>query len=146
MIGARFRPGGAAAFFPLPAAELHNRVVPADALWGRFAAELRERLFDAPTPAARFGLLEQLLLARLHDEPRGLDLVRYAVDAIAREKGRHADLSCGRWRSGSGRRAGRRGGRPGAAAQDSIGPGARQWLHSLGWDSEGNRVGLFSAE
>jgi AraC-like DNA-binding protein len=87
MIGVRFRPGGAAAFFRLPALELHNQVVPADALWGRFVAEARERLYAAPTIAARFVLLERLLLERLLDAPRGLDVVRFAVGAIARRGG-----------------------------------------------------------
>ena len=87
MIGVRFKPAGAAAFFRLPASELHNQVVPAEPLWGRFAAEARERLYAAPTVAARFALLERLLLARLLDAPRGLDVVQFAVDAIARRGG-----------------------------------------------------------
>jgi AraC-like DNA-binding protein len=83
MIGVRFRPGGAAAFFRLPASELHNQVAPAETLWGGFVGEARERLYAAPTVVARFALLEQLLLAKLLDEPRGLNLVRFAVDALA---------------------------------------------------------------
>jgi AraC-like DNA-binding protein len=87
MIGVRFKPAGAAMFFDLPAAELHNRVVPIDALWGSFAAEMRERLYAAPTPALRFALLEQLLLARLLDQPRGLRAIRFAVAALAGSDG-----------------------------------------------------------
>jgi AraC-like DNA-binding protein len=87
MIGVRFRPGGAYPFFRLPASELHNRVVPLDALWGRAAAEVRERLYAAPTFAARCALLEGLLLARLTDRPRGLDAVQFAVGELARHGG-----------------------------------------------------------
>jgi AraC-like DNA-binding protein len=87
MIGVRFRPGGAAAFFPFPAFELHNQVVPADALWGRFAAEAREQLYAAPTLASRFALLERLLLVRLCEVPHGMDLVRFAVGAITHRRG-----------------------------------------------------------
>jgi AraC-like DNA-binding protein len=83
LIGVRFKPGGSAAFFRLPSSELHNQVVPADALWGGFVAEAREQLYAAPTVAARFALLERLLLDRLLDAPRGLDMVRFAVDSIA---------------------------------------------------------------
>ena len=87
MIGVRFRPGGAAAFFRLPASELHNQVIPADALWGGFVAEAREQLYATPTVAARFALLERLLLTRLLDAPRGLDMVQFAVDSIADRSG-----------------------------------------------------------
>lgn len=34
MIGVRFKPGGLYAFLRVPAAELHNQVVPLDVLWG----------------------------------------------------------------------------------------------------------------
>jgi AraC-like DNA-binding protein len=92
MIGVRFKPGGAAAFFPNPAVELHNQVVPADALWGRFIPEAREQLYAAPTLSARFALLERLLRSRLCDPPRSLNLVQFAVDAIA---GRGGALAIG---------------------------------------------------
>ena len=58
-----------------------------DAIWGRFAAELRERLYAAPTIQARFALLEQFLLARLCEAPQGLKAVQYAVAEIARQHG-----------------------------------------------------------
>jgi AraC-like DNA-binding protein len=81
MIGVRFKPGGTAAFFDTPG--IADQVVPLDALWGRFAAHVREQLYDAQTPRARFALLEQLLLARLRPLPRGGDLAFYAVKEIA---------------------------------------------------------------
>lgn len=82
-----FKPGGAYPFLRLSLSELHNQIVPLDAIWGRFAAEIRERLYAAPTLQARFALLDRLLLARLQEEPRGLDAVRYAVAEIARNHG-----------------------------------------------------------
>jgi AraC-like DNA-binding protein len=91
ILNVSFRPGGAAPFLRLPLAELRNQVVSLDALWGRSAAEIRERLSTAPTLQARFALLERLLLARLGEGPHGLDAgletVRYAVAEIARQRG-----------------------------------------------------------
>jgi hypothetical protein len=65
LVNVSFRPGGAAPFLRLPLGELRNQIVSLDAIWGSAAAEIRERLADAPTPEARLALLERLLLARL---------------------------------------------------------------------------------
>jgi AraC-like DNA-binding protein len=86
-IGVSFKPGRASLFLPLPLSELQNQVVSLDAIWGRFAAEIRERLYLAPTIQARFALLEQLLLARLREAPQGLEAVQYAVGEVARVHG-----------------------------------------------------------
>jgi AraC-like DNA-binding protein len=88
--GVCFKPGAAYPFLQLPLSELHNQFVPLDALWGNYAAEIRERLYAAPTIQAGFDLLEQLLLARLAQAPHGLKVVRYGVAEIAR---RHGALS-----------------------------------------------------
>lgn len=89
MIAVRFKPGGAYPFFPQAAGDMHNQVVPLDLLWGSFAAELRERLYLAPHTAARFELLERLLLARLkpahHDIEK--DIVALTVSALCRTHG-----------------------------------------------------------
>jgi AraC-like DNA-binding protein len=82
-----FKPAGAYPFLQLPLSELHNQVVSADAIWGHGVAEIRERLYAAPTIQARFALLERLLLARLDEVPYGLKTVRYAVAEIARQHG-----------------------------------------------------------
>jgi AraC-like DNA-binding protein len=82
-----FKPGGAYPFLQLPLSELHNQVVPLDAIWGHFAAEIRERLYAAPTIPAQFALLEQYLLARLCEAPYGLNTVQYALAQIARQHG-----------------------------------------------------------
>jgi AraC-like DNA-binding protein len=86
-VGVSFKPGGAYPFLGLPLSELQNQVVSLDAIWGRFAAELRERLHAVPTIQARFALLEQFLLARLCEAPQGLKAVQYAVAEIARYHG-----------------------------------------------------------
>jgi len=86
-VGVNFKPGGAYPFLGLRLSELQNQVVSLDALWGRFAAELRERLYAAPTIQARFALLEKILLARLRGIPPGLEPVQYAVAEIARHHG-----------------------------------------------------------
>lgn len=85
--GIHFKPGGAAPFLHLPLSELHNQVVALDALWGHFAAELREQLHDAPTIQAGFALFEQLLLARLSWAPQGLGLVQHALGEITHHRG-----------------------------------------------------------
>lgn len=66
MIGAHFKPGGAAPLLGLPAGELSDRVVELDALWGDGAWEWRDRLLAARTPQNKLALLEHLLLSRLH--------------------------------------------------------------------------------
>ena len=82
-----FKPGGAYPFLQLPLSELHNDIVSLDAIWGNLAAEIRERLYGVSTIQARFGLLEQLLVARLRDVPHGLNAAQYAVAEIARHHG-----------------------------------------------------------
>lgn len=90
LFGVSFKPGGAYPFLQFPLSELHNRVVTLDALWGPFAAEIRERLQAAPTVQAQFALLERLLLERLRQMPYGLKAVRYAIGQI---KAQHGALS-----------------------------------------------------
>src|SRR5215216_3086768 len=43
--GVCFKPGGAYPFLGLPLSELHNQFVSLDAIWGQYAAEIRERLY-----------------------------------------------------------------------------------------------------
>jgi AraC-like DNA-binding protein len=83
-LGVSFKPVGACLFLQLPLSELQNQVVSLDAIWGSFAAEVRERLYLAPTIPARLALLEELLLARLQEAPQGLQAVQYAVREVAR--------------------------------------------------------------
>jgi AraC-like DNA-binding protein len=85
--GIHFKPGGMYPFLHLPLSELHNQVVPLDAIFGQYAAELRERLYDAPTLPAKFALFERMLLARLCPTLHGLEVVQYAIEQIARHHG-----------------------------------------------------------
>ena len=87
LFGAHFRPGGAFPFLQVPLSEINGRVVPLDAIWRDYAAEIRERLYAVPTVQAGFAVLEQLLLSRLSESPRRLDVVQYAVGEIARQHG-----------------------------------------------------------
>ncbi|HEX3748907.1 MAG TPA: helix-turn-helix domain-containing protein [Bryobacteraceae bacterium] len=60
--GVSFRPGGTAAFFPMPAYELCDFDLPLEFAWGRAsAARVREQLLAAPTPTAKLDALERVL-------------------------------------------------------------------------------------
>lgn len=82
-----FKPGGVFPFLRFPISELRDQMVSLDSVWGCFAAELHERLYDAPSVQARFALLECRLLARLQEHPDGLDVVQFAISEIARNHG-----------------------------------------------------------
>ena len=85
--GVSFKPGGAYPCFRLPLSELHNQVVPLDAICGHRAAEIRERMHAAPTIQAQFAVLEQHLLACFREAPYELNAVKYALAQIARQRG-----------------------------------------------------------
>jgi AraC-like DNA-binding protein len=87
LFGVHFKPGGAYPFLQFPLSEMNGQVVPLDAIWGRCASEIRERLDAALNIQAGFAVLEQLLLARLSESPRRLDMVQYAVGEIAQHHG-----------------------------------------------------------
>ena len=64
VLGAHFRPGGAFPFLNMPAGELHNLDVTLEDLWGAgTACLLYERLVAAPTPDAKFDVLERTMIA-----------------------------------------------------------------------------------
>lgn len=70
LAGVQFRAGGAAPFFGLPLGELADAEVPLGLLWGTLAEEVRERLHEARSDAARFGVLERALLSQLRANAR----------------------------------------------------------------------------
>jgi len=84
IVGVHFRPGGAFPFLGVPAGELADTHVDLETLWGRSAAELRERLCAANTPAERFSLLERTLTARLNHMTGRHGSVPVALDAFER--------------------------------------------------------------
>ncbi|HJR78636.1 MAG TPA: helix-turn-helix domain-containing protein [Anaerolineales bacterium] len=90
--GVHFKPGGAYPFLQFPLSDMNGQVLPLNAIWGYYASEIRERLYAAQTVQAGFTLFEQLLLARLCEAPRNLDIVQCAIAEIARC---HGALSIG---------------------------------------------------
>ncbi|WP_245870609.1 AraC family transcriptional regulator [Asanoa hainanensis] len=82
-VGAHVKPWGLAPFLPMPAAELCDRPVTIEQVWGRPAvAGLRDRLAAADGPHEMLTLLEQELMRRL-GETAGLGLVRHTGSVIA---------------------------------------------------------------
>nr|WP_255643308.1 helix-turn-helix domain-containing protein [Actinoplanes polyasparticus] len=86
-VGVHFKPWGPALFVPMPAAELRDRPVTLEQVWGRPAvAELRDRLATADGPHEMLTLLEDELMRRL-GEAAGLGLVRHTSNVIAASSG-----------------------------------------------------------
>ncbi|MEU6150157.1 helix-turn-helix domain-containing protein [Actinosynnema sp. NPDC047251] len=82
-VGVHFKPWGLAPFLPMPAAELRDRPVTVEQVWGRPAvAGLRDRLAAADGPREMLTLLEEELVRRLSENP-GLGLVRHTSGVIA---------------------------------------------------------------
>lgn len=82
----RFRPAGAAAFLPDAARTFASRSTPLDALWGRAARELEERVALAAHDAERVALVSAALLARLAPQRRA-ETARRAAERIAASGG-----------------------------------------------------------
>lgn len=84
MVGAKFKPGGAAAFLGVPAGEITNQHVGLDELWPR-GQGLRARLLELRSePARLLQELERFLLGRFDRDAvadAGLD---WATQALAR--------------------------------------------------------------
>ncbi|MFI6482912.1 AraC family transcriptional regulator [Nonomuraea sp. NPDC050663] len=81
-VGAHIKPWGLAPFLPMPAAELCDRPVTLEQVWGRPAvAELRDRMATAAGPHEMLTLLEEELMRRL-GETNGLGLVRHTCGVI----------------------------------------------------------------
>lgn len=85
MIGVHLKPGGARAFFGLPLSELRNCVVELEALWNCEALSLRDHLLEAPTPLAKFRILEHALFARWRGLAAGHRVLPYALGSFTRE-------------------------------------------------------------
>ncbi len=81
-LGIQFRPGGAFPFLGRPASELADAHVELDALWGSSGVELRERLMEAPSPAACFAPVEEALVRRLRRKPELHPAVAGALRAL----------------------------------------------------------------
>ena len=82
-VGVHFKPWGLAPFLAMPAAELCDRPVTVEQVWGRSAvAELRDRLVAAGRPDEMLTVLEEELMRRFC-ETAGLGLVRHTSNVIA---------------------------------------------------------------
>lgn len=92
VIGVHFKPSGAFPFFTLPMDELRNQHVPLEALWGKRATDLRERLLATATDAAKLMLLERALLDLLHRPDRRHAAVGHALTTFYRGPRRIADV------------------------------------------------------
>ena len=79
VIGVHFRPGGGAPLLGVNAQELTDRHVALSDLWGERAQTLRAQLLEAPTPAAKFALLEQEFLERLRPRPLVHPAISFAL-------------------------------------------------------------------
>ncbi len=90
-VGVHFRPGRAGELLGVPPGALTDRHADLDALWGRRARELRERLCAATTTQQRFAILEAELVSRL-DRGRVHPAVAYAIDALAGPRARVGDI------------------------------------------------------
>jgi AraC-like DNA-binding protein len=82
--GVCFRPGGTAAFFPLPAYLIRDAGVPLELLWDRGrTARLREQVLAAASPAGKLDALERAMAGALRScvcDPA----VGFALGAFAR--------------------------------------------------------------
>ena len=87
VIAVHFRPGGGVPFFGVPGCELHNRNVTLDLMWGRYAATVRDRLWEAETPEQRFRILEEALLTRARGSLDRHPAVRYALGMFESSNG-----------------------------------------------------------
>jgi len=76
VIGVHFRPGGAGPFLGVPAAEFTNQAVDLEAVWGREARALRQRLLETRYPGARLELLEHALTRRFQESLQPNAMVR----------------------------------------------------------------------
>lgn len=82
VIGIHFKPGGAFPFLAPPVDEFRNAHVALDAVWGSGVGVLRERLLQAPTPEAKFAVLESTLLSRISRYPEPHAAVAHAVQCL----------------------------------------------------------------
>src|SRR5262245_35181157 len=79
IVGVSFLAGGAAPFFGLPAHVVAEQHVEIAELWGDEGGVLRERLLEAPSPAAALRTLERVLLGRAAGSLEPDSTLRFAV-------------------------------------------------------------------
>lgn len=82
MVGVHFRPLGAFAFFDTPMSSFADRVLDLDAVWGRAAVRIRDRLGEAKSIDERFRVVADELTSRLRRDVRSERAVRHAISAF----------------------------------------------------------------
>lgn len=82
MMGAHFRPGGAAPFFGFPISELTGSVVELDLIWKAELESLRDRLLEEPDPYHKFDVLETYLLSKARGKLEADSVVDSALSAL----------------------------------------------------------------
>jgi AraC-like DNA-binding protein len=82
LVGVRLRAGGAWPFLGIPLREFTDQVVELEAILGREADDLRDRLDEAPDDNARFDLLESWLLQRARSRTEPTRSVTHALRII----------------------------------------------------------------
>jgi AraC-like DNA-binding protein len=88
LVGVHFKPWGMSPFADIPAAELRDRWVPADAVWQRSLDRIRNRVGAAASATGALRALEEELRLRLAAAPsRGLGLVRHTAGRLAASHG-----------------------------------------------------------
>ncbi len=88
MAGVQFRPGCAAAFLGCSGAELAGASVDLEAVWGRGARRVRERMLEAGSPEAVLDALEDELLAAAGSALGAPAEILAAVHELRRTAGR----------------------------------------------------------
>ena len=86
LYGVHFKPNGAYPFLGFPLSELYNQVVPLDAIWGRWAAQLREQLQAAPSVEAGLALFEQLIVERFCADLPTQNVVEHGIAVMNRSE------------------------------------------------------------
>lgn len=87
LYGINFKPNGVFPFLGFPLSELYNQVVPLEAIWGRWASEVREQLHAVSTAQAGLALLERLMLTQLCEKPHEQNVIEYAITLIEQHHG-----------------------------------------------------------
>jgi AraC-like DNA-binding protein len=96
-VGVSFRPGAAGAVLGASMAELADRHVTLDAIWGARGVDLHQRLMSAAEPEEVFRILQQSLSARIHRPLLIHPAVAHALAACPADvasPARVADIQC----------------------------------------------------
>jgi methylphosphotriester-DNA--protein-cysteine methyltransferase len=89
VVGLRFHPGAATPVLGMPASELVDLMVDANAVWGREVAAVGERMADAASAQRAAALLQQIVADRLADAARPDPVVAEAVRRLMPWQARH---------------------------------------------------------